>query len=271
MVTLAAKATPSHDAPCNTSAGPEKFVVRPARFSDVSTIAHNSTKAYWLSPMDQFLAPRAPEYPDDMLRMFRQRTRRRLVAGDSVTLVACLASDMDTPVGHISFMRQGNDAGAKAFKRSVASNSLFRLWLCILTWVFWVYDKVDEIVKPPCAFNPAAMKQLGEWNRAGDAKYWTSHPERTNKWYIPNLVIHPDYQGKGIGKLLMTIVLQRAQSERDIVGLMASSHGEFLYRKLGFERLGDFTNRPSTEGPDQKGGGYMLWYPEGYEGVRHTD
>jgi GNAT superfamily N-acetyltransferase len=233
-------------------------------------IAQNSTQAYWLSPMNRYLAPRAPEHPDDLPRMFRQVTRRRLVGGDSMMFVACLASDMDRPVGHIAFMRQGNDAGAKEFKRSVASNPLFRLWLYILTWIFWAYDKVDELIKKPRAFDPAAIKQLKEWGKADGAKYWTSHPERTNKWYVDSLVIHPDYQGKGIGKLLMEIVLQEAQSERALVGLMSSRHGAFLYRKLGFELLGDFGHRPPTEGPGDKGGGYMLWYPEGYEGNRNN-
>jgi hypothetical protein len=65
----------------------------------------------------------------------------------------------------------------------------------------------------------------------------------------------------------MEIVLQKAQSERALVGLMSSPHGAFLYRKLGFELLGDFSHRPPTEEPGDNGGGYMLWYPEGYEGT----
>lgn len=188
-----------------------------------------------------------------------------------MTFVACSASDMDRPVGHITFMRQGNDAGAKDFKRSVAWNPVFKLWLYILAWIFWLYDKVDELIRKPRAFDPAALKQLKEWNTADNAKYWTSHPERTNKWYIPGLIIHPDYQGKGVGKLLMAVVLEKAQSERALVGLIASRHGEFLYRKLGFELLGDFCKRPPTEKPGDKGGGFMLWYPEGYEGIRNSN
>ena len=56
---------------------------------------------------------------------------------------------------------------------------------------------------------------------------------------------------------------QSARGGRDS-GLSASPHGEFLYRKLGFERLGDFSMR--VDGSEN--GGIYIWYPEGWSETR---
>lgn len=223
-----------------------------------------------MSPINQFIAPRAPQYLDDLPRMFRQVMRGRLYDGKSMTVVACKASDPDTPVGHGTFSRLGNDAGARAFKAEVATSKslLHKLWMYILSLFFWVFNKIDLLLRKPRAFDPDAVREIKEWNRLDDEKYWTSHPERTNRWFINSLIVNPDHHGKGIGKMLMADPLQRAQKERVIVSLTSSPHGEFLYRRLGFEMLGDFHKRPPG---DNGGGGYMIWYPEGYEGIHHTD
>lgn len=253
----------------NTSSASENYVVRPARLSDVPTLAGYATRAYWLSPMNRFLAPRAAEFPDDLPRMFRQMQRRHLLTANFLFFVACSASDPDTPVGHVAFSRLGNDRGARDLVES--RGVLLRLWMFVMRWFFWAYDKVDLFLWKPGAFDYDALKQLDEWSEMGDQKYWKSYPERANRWYINGLIINPEYQGKGIGRLLMKEPLNRAQRERVIAGLTSSRHGEFLYRKLGFELLGDFCVRPHTEGPDDKGGGYMIWYPEGYEGARNHE
>jgi GNAT superfamily N-acetyltransferase len=259
--------------PGNASATSEKIILRPPRLSDVPAMAQYSTRAYWLSPVNRFIAPRAPEYLDDLPRMFRQVIRRRLCGGECLYTVACRASDPDTPVGHGVFSRLGDDAGARAVKAELAASAglLLRLWMYILGWLFWTYNKIDLFLRKPRAFDFEALREIEEWGRLDEEKYWTSHPERTNRWFVNSLVIDPDYQGKGIGKMLMAGVLQRAQKERVLVTLTSSPHGEFLYRKLGFEMLGDFCHRPHTERDGEGGGGYMIWYPEGYEGVRHTD
>jgi GNAT superfamily N-acetyltransferase len=253
----------------NASATSEQFIIRPGRLSDIHALAQNATRAYWLSPINRFLAPRAPEYPDDLRRMFRQAFRRRALPPNALFLVACKASELDCPVGHGVFVRLGDDAGAKEFV--AAKGLLHRAWMYTLSWYFWAYDKIDLFIWKPRAFDRDALNLLGAWSREDDLKYWESHPERANRWYVHSLVIDPEYQGKGIGKMLMAGPMKLAQSERVIIGLTASRHGEFLYRKLGFEMLGDFYKRPDTEGPDDKGGGVMIWYPEGYEGVRRGD
>ena len=247
----------------------EQFIIRPARLSDIPTLAQISTRAYWLSAVNRFIAPHAPEFPNDMPRFFRQLMWRRICLPNGLFLVACKTSDPDVPVGYGQFVRLGDDAGAKEL---VASKGvLLRVWMYIMTWIFWVYNKIDLFIHPAHAFDQTALNLMREWGNEDDLKHWKSHPERSNRWYANSLVIDPEYQGRGVGRMLMVEPMQRAQSERVIMGLTSSPHGEFLYRKLGFQMLADFCKRPDTERPDEKGGGIMIWYPEGYEGVRHGD
>ncbi|RRC98079.1 GNAT family N-acetyltransferase [Amphritea balenae] len=55
--------------------------------------------------------------------------------------------------------------------------------------------------------------------------------------YYPHMLVHPDYQGQGIGRQLMSAMLER------YTGLhqqMLTADGEAIqfYQKLGFERAG---------------------------------
>ena len=98
-----------------------------------------------------------------------------------------------------------------------------------------------------------------------DERFWTSHPHRHDRWHASSVVVSPKYQGLGIGKLLMGHVVEKTEQERVPMGLTASAHGEKLYRKLGFQMLGDFTHRVG----DEEGGGIMIFYPQSFEGKRH--
>jgi ribosomal protein S18 acetylase RimI-like enzyme len=253
----------------NTSAPSPEFLIRPGRLADIPSLAFHSTRAYWRSAVNRFIAPHAERYPDDLSRHFRQSMRRRVFKPNYLFLVACKASDPDTAVGYGQFARLGNDAAAKELVSS--TGLLQRMWMWIFSWIFWAYDTVDLFVWRPHAFDPNALSQLAAWNKRDSEKHWVPYPERKNKWYAQSLVINPDYQGRGLGTMLMAEPMKRAQRERVVFGLTASPHGEFLYRKLGFEMLGEFCERVPTEGPGDEGGGIMIWYPEGWEGNRHTD
>lgn len=57
--------------------------------------------------------------------------------------------------------------------------------------------------------------------------------------YVQDVIVHPEYQGKGIGKAIMEILISfiknKGFSNTDIaVGLFAAKGKEDFYRKLGF-------------------------------------
>jgi GNAT superfamily N-acetyltransferase len=252
----------------DTTAKPPKqnFIIREARLSDLRAMAVISKEAYWLNAVNQFIAPRAIDHPEDMVEIQLRGVQKKFVEPTSLSIVACLPAEKgekEKVVGYGQFLRKGTDAGAKDFPRSKGRINLLGLW--ILSWCFWAWNLIAIRIWPDRITDPEAEKTFFGYIKEDGEKYWTSHPERDDRWHAASLVVSPAYQGKGIGRLLMGHVIDMAQRERVLMGLVASPHGEFLYRKLGFEMLGTYTH---TVG-DEKGGGHMIRYPEGWEGKRH--
>ena len=58
-------------------------------------------------------------------------------------------------------------------------------------------------------------------------------------WYIQDLIVLPEYQGKGIGSVIMNNLIEYAKSnsifnEEFQIGLMAAKEKEAFYQQLGF-------------------------------------
>ncbi|MGR5147008.1 GNAT family N-acetyltransferase [Photobacterium alginatilyticum] len=60
-------------------------------------------------------------------------------------------------------------------------------------------------------------------------------------WNITSLFIDSDYQGRGIGKALITeaLALCRVKSPKGLVRLSSSTHAQDFYRAIGFEQAGE--------------------------------
>ncbi|KAF8847564.1 GNAT family acetyltransferas-like protein [Acephala macrosclerotiorum] len=243
----------------SSAAPPPKFILRPLRFSDISTLAAQTSRAHNGNPVNHYLAPRLELYPGDHIRTFRQSIWRRAVNVRTISLVACLASDPDKPIGYCQHTRLGDDDGAK--NQIQRTGRLNRCFLFILSWIIWVLFSTENWLWPDRSCDEDARKVFTESIAADSKKYWKPHPERSNRWHVGTLIVDPKWQGKGIGRLLLQEALSLAQEERVIVGLSASPAGEKLYRRMGFQLLGDFTFRIAGD----VGGGIMIWYPEGME------
>jgi len=229
-------------------------MIRPARLSDVPLLAIHSLEAYRGTAIMSFLSPRIDTYPQDLCRVFRYQIQKRMASPRNITVVACEASKPDVPLGFAQFQRVGNDEKAKAFIRS--KGWLTRAWLWIWSW--WLYIVVSGIglrIWPDRASDASHSRQFVEWGMKDDKKYW--HVDgRRERWQAQILTISPEWQGKGLGRMLMGVVMELARKDGVPVGLTASPAGEILYRKLGFEMLGPFSQRPVG---DTGGGGVMLW------------
>lgn len=233
------------------------FGLRPMTLADVPTLAFHTAEAYWEGPVNQFIAPHAAKYRSDFVRNFRQAIRKRLYSPRCLSHVVYQVSDPDYPVGYVQSARLGDDEGVESY---LSEHSLWdRIRFLVLGWFFSVYDKVVNSIWPDRSCDTEAMKAFSAAVDGDQKTYWTSHPERNNRWHVHSVVIKPSFQGKGLGRMLVTEAVNRAQSERVIMSLSASPAGEQLYRKLGFELLGDFTMKIGGE----EGGGIMIRYPEG--------
>lgn len=55
--------------------------------------------------------------------------------------------------------------------------------------------------------------------------------------YYPHLLVHPDYQGQGIGQMIMA-KMQEKYKDFHMQILVADENSTNFYQKLGFERAG---------------------------------
>jgi len=58
---------------------------------------------------------------------------------------------------------------------------------------------------------------------------------------VMHLMVHPDYQRKGIGGQLLQSVTEKADAANAPTLIISSVEGHGLYRKHGFESLGTWT------------------------------
>lgn len=54
--------------------------------------------------------------------------------------------------------------------------------------------------------------------------------------YLCDIAVHPDYQGVGLGKALVSRLVERSRGHRKII-LYAAPGKEAFYQKLGFKRM----------------------------------
>lgn len=205
------------------------------------------------SPVRHLLYPGAETYPEDVIRGAALSIKQRMASPRSVSLVVCEASKPDIPLACGQFTRLGKDEKAKALIRSKGVLTRAYLWL----WGWWLYlfeSKIGFWIWPDRASNKAVLKQFDEGKKEDDKKYWDVDGRR-ERWHCQSVTVDPDWQGKGLGSMLMREVMELGRKDGVPVGLEASVAGEKLYRKLGFEWLGDFSRR--LEGIE--GGGLMLW------------
>ncbi|MCU0549798.1 MAG: GNAT family N-acetyltransferase [Leptolyngbya sp. Prado105] len=99
------------------------------------------------------------------------------------------------------------------------------------------------------SFLVASMwEQRGAQRRlVGFARATSDHAFNATIW---DVVVHPDFQGKGLGKALMKFMIKKLRSE-DIsnITLFADPHVVNFYRNLGFMQ-------------DPEGIKGMFWYPD---------
>ncbi|HBB33456.1 MAG TPA: GNAT family N-acetyltransferase [Cyanobacteria bacterium UBA8803] len=91
-------------------------------------------------------------------------------------------------------------------------------------------------------------QQLGNTKRlVGFARATSDHAFNATIW---DVVVHPEFQGKGLGKALMKYTIKKLRSE-DIsnITLFADPHVVNFYRRMGFM-------------PDPEGIKGMFWYPD---------
>ncbi|KAK9342126.1 acyl-CoA N-acyltransferase [Lipomyces starkeyi] len=242
----------SHSLPPRTD---EKIIIRPMQFSDIPWMAGIAASEYFDSDLNAFLCPRRREYPEDLIRRFHQMIQQRFFNPRTVSFVAVVASHVHRPVGYAQFARFGDDAAAH---RLVAAQT--SIWRTVQAWYYLARDRVLNCLWPDRSVDREAMRRFNESCQVDAQVYWESSEMKArygNRWHTQSVVVSKPYQRRGIGKRLMSEVLERAQAEGVVVGLGASTDGEKLYSRLGFELRGRFAMMVG-----EVAGGIMMWTPK---------
>ena len=249
---------PKHpDSSRSTATSPQeedKIVIRSLKYSDIPKIANIAATTYFDSDLSAFLCPRRHEHPSYIPRRFRQMTEARVLNPRNIGFVAVKASSPEEPVGYALFIRLGDDEAAL---RLIAQQSSF--WLTVRKWWTKIRTWIENFIWPDPSVDHDAVRRFNESEERDRYKYWMAPEMKAkygNRWHAQSVVVSPSYQRRGIGRLLMNEILQRAQDEGVVVGLEASVAGEGLYRKLGFELRGPFSMTIGLSG-----GGIMMWTP----------
>lgn len=65
--------------------------------------------------------------------------------------------------------------------------------------------------------------------------------DRKDVWYVQSMLVHPDYQGRGIAKRLLNHAMAGADRDGQDVYLEGTAAGQPLYLRCGFEPLEDIS------------------------------
>lgn len=232
----------------------ESILIRRLRRSEIPKIASIAATEYFDSDLNAFLCPHRHDHPHHVTRRFNQMIEARFLNPRSIGFVAVKTSNPGEPVGYAQFIRLGDDQAAL---RLISQQASF--WLTLQRWWSKIRIAVGNYLWPDRSVDHDAMRRFMQSTEHDAEKYWMSRPMKEkygNRWHAQSVVVSSSYQRRGVGRLLMGEVLQRARDEGVVVGLEASAEGEKLYRNLGFELRGPFSMILGLSA-----GGVMMWTP----------
>ncbi|KAL2022932.1 hypothetical protein VTK56DRAFT_4147 [Thermocarpiscus australiensis] len=90
----------------------------------------------------------------------------------------------------------------------------------------------------PASLDGEALRANFEVMEA-EAKKALGPDGHSKMWYLMILAVDPDYQRRGIGKMLLQHGLDLAAQEGRDVFLIATAEGRNLYQSLGFRQIGE--------------------------------
>lgn len=227
------------------------FTIRPVKPKEIFTVGRIAALTYYNSRITKFLSPKRLEYADHYIRGFQQRAVTRYLDPSTDNIVACNAERPDEIIGYIQICRKGDDSGAKA---QIARRKT--LWLWIAGWLWWVWVRFYGWWAPDLSADVKAAEGFARTGKIYQKEHW-EREDRKNRWHVLSLVVRDEWQGNGVGKALMGVVMERARVEGVPLGLEASPEGEPVYNKLGLKLLGRFTSDPEHA----DAGGIMMWDP----------
>lgn len=92
--------------------------------------------------------------------------------------------------------------------------------------------KIHAFVWPNRASDPA-MEDIIERSYPHFDNIWTG--KRAESWYLEALAVHPDYQGRNVGRKLVQWGLEQAEADGVCASVVSAYGKDEFYTKCGFD------------------------------------
>ncbi|KAL6890074.1 acyl-CoA N-acyltransferase [Trichoderma evansii] len=210
-----------------TTAKAHGDILRDARYSELPRIAHVLAQAFWEDNLfGQLIHPHRNEYPDDVDLYWLRRARvnfwdyrrRWLVATDKDK------SGQEVIVGIAQWERLG-DGGKKLDCGYLDPRNISKPLSSVAM-------KIHALVWPNRASDPIE-EDIIERSYPHFDKVWSG--KRAESWYLEALAVHPDYQGKHIGRKLVQWGLEQAEAEGVCASVVSAFGKDQFYMNCGFD------------------------------------
>ena len=224
--------------------------------SDVSDIADVISLAMLDDEWTQVLYPHRAQHPACYRGHALRRTKKRIHQHNEMLVMVLDENDpewsnCERVIGYAVVERNIND-GHLDQRNFWDRLNLSLLWLeGQLEW----YLRLDK-----CSSRPATIEFFAHLDDEGPFTPFENH------YYLTLLVVHPDFQRRGIGARMLKEVqsIVAADPSKAPLLLVSSLQGHAMYLQCGFENIGKF-----NAGLDLDGAA-MLWRPPSTEG-HHED
>ncbi|KUI57215.1 hypothetical protein VP1G_04565 [Cytospora mali] len=185
--------------------------LRDASFGELPAVAHLMSLAFWDDALcGQRIHPHREDHPDDVDLW--------IVAVDRD------GGGREVIVGIAQWSRFG-EGGKELELRWFDPRNLLRPF-------FQIAMKIHARIWPNRASDPVDEDIL-ERAYPYFAQAWAG--DRAESWFLQNLAVHPAYQGRGIGRMLVRWGLDRARGEGAYASVIAARGKDPFYRKCGFD------------------------------------
>ena len=215
-------ATTATSSQINSSA----FTLRPAMLSDLTSIAQVWSRAFFDDEIiGHMMHPFRNKYPDDIYWFLLRGIRERFFDWRHQFLVVTATEDgTSRVVGAADWRRLGNGGKKMDLAWWDPRNAISPL--------LHTYHNISLYFFPNRAADPSRASFL-DTAVAKSEKYWTG--ERAECWDLHVCGVDPEFQGKGVGKLLATWGVKEAEKEGDIVcaSVLCGEKNRGFYGKAG--------------------------------------
>lgn len=181
-----------------------QYTLRAARISDVTAIAQLWYRAFFDDEIiGDIMHPYRREYPEHVYWFLLRGVRERYWDWRHQFMVVTITDDnTEHVVGAADWRRLGEGGANRELLRLDPRN--------LIAPTIRLYQNAVENIFPNRAADPSRASFLDAAVAASEV-YWTGH--RTECWDLHVCGVDPDYQGKGVGKMLAQWGVHKAEKE----------------------------------------------------------